>query len=290
MKLWIKIKPQYRVLILVFLFGSLCTSCVQLLELDRAQSQFNQAATIDNQLRFSPSSAISSSPEMYYNAAYSSVKKALQKSSELKQDKVLANAYVIEALSAWRLKKYNEARRAASDATQELESLEREDGILMPRDKALMKLVPTLIDIDVARAEMKAKLSESNLSFNQASAYFTENVFNADSTKVAKLEAHFNNLEEERTKTERDGNIDDDFPVYLLMAQLATLKNCTDGLDIIRRIAENENKLRLANEFSFAQRGNEDGKHGIIGKKKSLMILLEKRAPESVVSFWRNLF
>lgn len=290
MKVCIKIKPQYRGLVLIFLLGSLCTSCVQLLELDRAQSQFNQAATIDNQLRFNPSSVISSSPEMYYNAAYSSVKKALQKSSELKQDKVLANAYVIEALSAWRLKKYNEARRAASDATQELESLEREDGILMPRDKALMRLVPTLIDIDVTRAEMKAKLSESNLSFNQALAYFTENVFNADSTKVAKLEAHFNKLEEERTKTERDGNIDDDFPVYLLMAQMATLKNCTDGLDLIRNIAEKENKIRLSNEFSFAQRGKEDGKHGIAGKKKSLMALLEKRAPESVVSFWRNLF
>lgn len=290
MKLWIKMKPQFRGLILILLFGSLCTSCVQLLELDRAQNQFNQAATLDNQLRFNPSSVISSSPEMFYNSAYSSVKKALQKSSELKQDKVLANAYIIEALSAWRLKKYKEARRAASDASQELKNLEREDGIVMPRDKALMKILPILIDLDSTRAEMKNKLS-GTIAVDQSFTFYLENIYNADPAKNAKLEGLYNKLDEERILIEKDGNIDDDFSVYLLMAQLATLKNCSDGLELIRINGIKVGKGIIADDFFSAQMGKQvKDNPGVYGKKAILMALLKKRASEAVVTYWENLF
>lgn len=290
MKQSIKMKPQYRGLILFFLLGSLCTSCVQLLELDRAQSQFNQAATIENQLRFNPPGVVPSSPDMYYNSAYSTVKKALEKSSELKRDKVLANAYIIEALSAWRLKKYSEARRAASDAAKELENLEREDGIVMPRDKALMRLLPTLIDLDVTRVEMKSKLS-GTITVDQSFAFYLENVYNVDPAKTAKLEGLYNKLDEERTIIEKDGNIDDNFSLYLLSVQMTILKNCSDGLDLIRITGVKANKTGQAEEFFSTQMGKEViESNGVYGKKTILIKLLKNQISDAMLTYWKNLF
>ena len=278
----------------VLLCLTLATSCVNLMHLDRAQNQFNQGATIENQLRFNPQSDAPTSPSLYYNAAYSAVKKALENKADLEKDDVIANAYIIKALCEWKLKYFDEAEKTVKLAVSELDKLETKK-IKLPRDKALMQALPILITIDKGKQEIFAAMTATDISFETACRYYQDNVFNSDNAKNAKLENTIKELGKIQSNLMSMTSLDPDFSLYLIMAQLAALKTCSDGLEFIRRIALKDPTIRSGADTKSLTFSNEQriGIGGIDKLKKDLIDELKKHIGgeegKALAAYWGDL-
>jgi hypothetical protein len=263
----------------------LLSACGHLMHLDRAQNNFNQGATLENQLRFNPQSEVSTSPYLYYNMAYAELGKALKNKSALGKDDVLANAYTIKALCEWKLKMYSQAEKSADAALDEYLALERK-GMLMPRDKALMQALPFLMEIDKVKSHLYAFHAPDSLSYSAAQQHYLDYVYDSSPEKAAKLEAAVQKLNNIRTQLE--GN--EEMAVYLLLSQLAALKTWSDGLDFLRQSLGKDAALpreaqREAREFRTAQR-----EQHLNPLKEELLEALRKLLPKEqgapLVGYW----
>jgi len=145
----------YRITQQLFLFILLITiaSCAHVKLISQAQESFNGAASTENAALLGSSyesltqytNAISS-----YEIAYSISSKAIKNyPKKLKKDGLLGSAYSINALSAWKLGKFEEAVSLSNIALNELSG--------QPRDEALMKAIPGLIKADEAFTKLGAE-------------------------------------------------------------------------------------------------------------------------------------
>jgi uncharacterized protein with PIN domain len=270
---------------LILLASTLMLSaCGHLMHLDRAQNTFNQGATLENQLRFSPQSEVSSSPYLYYNMAYAELGKALKNKTALGKDDVLANAYTIKALCEWKLKMYSRAEKSADAALEEYLDMERK-GIAMPRDKALMQALPALMEIDKVKSHLFAFHAPDSLSYAAAQQHYQEYIHDSSPDKAAKLEAAIQRLGSVRAQLE-GGN--EEMVVYLVLSQLAALKTWSDGLDFLRQSLSKDPGLppgaqREAREFRTAQR-----EQHLTPLKDELLGTLRKLLPNDapLVLYW----
>jgi len=234
------------------------TGCAGLKDYQKAQNSFNQGATLEMNIRAKSVSTElpaspdlermfpaatppdpSSRPEAYYNGAYAQVNKALTKSSKLKSNDVLGEALTIKSLCEWKLKKYNEACETAKSAAAELD-MEQETAA---RDKVLMAALSGLVAIDLAHdtivkmrkllldtAENPDRMSpEQALAlYEQSKMHFEEFVFSRQISRNSIWQG-IQTLDDAKMKGESTHPIQR----YLLLSQLAGLKNWTDALDAI---------------------------------------------------------
>jgi len=251
---------QFFVAIALFVAA---TGCVALKEYKKAQDSFNLGANLEMKQRAASSATdlpaspdlevlfpttgqpdMSLKPASYYQNAYDQVSKALNTKDKLKSNDVLGEALAIKALAAWKLGKYEEARETAKAAGAELE-MEPDAGA---RDKALMAAMGGLIAIDLAhdtitkmnKILLDAAQKPENMNAEQAAAlyeqskmHFEQFVFSRQISRNS-LWQGIETIDEAKMKAEPTHDIQR----YLLMAQLAGLKNWTDALNAIDTAAK----------------------------------------------------
>ena len=121
--------------------------------LREAEQTFSRAAEMDNRERLEGSGAMAlagGAASGYRLAARMVSDLVVEKGSELKQDNLLCTAYLIEAMSLWRLGE----DAAAAEAAKQGEACAPAGAAqaAVPRDRALLHAVPGLIRIDQADA------------------------------------------------------------------------------------------------------------------------------------------
>lgn len=206
---------------------ALLSSCGHLIHLDRAQNNFNRGAVLENQLRFNPQVNVSTSPSTHYTLAYAELDKALNNKRGLSSDNVLSTAYTIKALCEWKLGLYGKAEKSASDALDELEKMEK-NGMRLPRDKALMKALPSLMEIGRMKDALYA-FHHSPPPFDSARTHCLEFIYNPDPDKTARLEMAIMKIAEIQATVASN----EELSAYFIMSQLAGLKTWSDTNDFL---------------------------------------------------------
>jgi len=144
----------WGILLAISLF--LLMGCVShIKDLRDVQDQFNNAATLENQMKMDPRkgdavtlTAITAS----YSMSLKSVSELIEnKQADLEKDKLLGVAYTIKALAAWRLGDFQMAEKTATTAI----NMDQKSKILLPRDRAMLGALRGLMKNDQAYLKMK---------------------------------------------------------------------------------------------------------------------------------------
>lgn len=273
-------------LLLLALAIILLSGCSHLLYLDSAMNHFNQGATLENQLRFQPDIGTSASPYMYYTMAYSDLNKALDKQiDDLRKDQVLGSAYTVKALCEWKLKMYDKALISADKAESEYIEMQKNSGIKMPRDMALMEALPALMEIEKAKDSLFDFRKKGEIPLEATRQYYLDSIFNPDES-MAVLEQAVQSLGLIQEKTASN----EDLSAYFLQSQLAGLKTWSDAIDLLRQKEKGlpEAARREAENFRKAQRDQflEPEKAKLLEK---LGELLPNEHGNSLVNYWKKI-
>ena len=134
-----------------------------------AQENFNEAATLDNELKLKVSDenfellSPESQVQIKYLTALNSIEKVLRgNASQLQQDGLLASAYTIKALSEWKVERYDASITTARNGLAALAKAKSAGMKAMPRDAAILTAIPGLIKADQAAAMVKAPQEQRN--------------------------------------------------------------------------------------------------------------------------------
>jgi hypothetical protein len=120
--------------------------------LREAEQTFSRAAELDNRERLdaTAAAAVAGGAASGYRVAEKLAGELIAgNSNELRQDNLLCTAYLIEALSLWRLGEQDAAVRVAEQGKDCAQAASRD---AVPRDRALLYAVPGLVRIDQANA------------------------------------------------------------------------------------------------------------------------------------------
>ena len=195
----LKWKSKVFVLLLVWIAVAACVSHVK--ELREAQSQFNQAASFENELQIDMEAGDAIAMSTMVTSSYQQTVKILsdlleRKRQPLQEDGLLGTAYTLKAYAEWRLGDYEEA---VATSTAALEAK------LFPRDLALITALRGLIKND------------------QAYYHMQERDYGYRDIKILLEEAL-----EDITKGLATAGKEENIRIYLLLSELIVLKNWTD--------------------------------------------------------------
>lgn len=275
-------------LMLVCFFFLFFSSCAHLVHLDRAQNAFNRGAEMENRIRFFSESGAPFSPTLLYNQAYAEVQKSLKQEDKLKSEHVLGNAYCIQALCEWKLKRYDEAEKSAEKALNAFLDLEEQHHIQMPRDKVIMETLPLIIQLEKIWAAAQLFHQPDNNTFESGKTHYLTYIHDSDANKEASLEQLLAQLEKHKQAQQYNEELFN----YLLLVQLTALKNWSNTLDMIRAAITEDASLRDraredAVQFLFKQK-EEDFKK----EKNRLLEELAKTIPTGkehpIYQFWNK--
>lgn len=189
-------------LAVILQFAACGVSHIQTLR--EAEQTFSRAAEMDNRERLdgAASMAAAGGAASGYRVAESMVSELIaKKGGELRQDNLLCTAFLIEAMSLWRLGEEDAAVRVAEQGKDCAQAASRDT---VPRDRALLYAVPALVRIDQANA----------LALNDTAG---EREFDREKTEIVRA---LTILEE------AEAMVSPDHPVrgYLMNARLAALR------------------------------------------------------------------
>lgn len=198
----LKISRLFLIISMVFVFSAGCVSHIT--ELREAQKEFNQAASLENQLRLAPFRSdaviIKGQADASYLLSLKILDNLLEKKKDaLVQDRLIGTAYTLKALAEWRLKRYSDALETANTVT------ENHKDSLFPRDRALIKALRGLIKNDQAYIHMMKR----DYSYEKI-LYLLRDAINDIQDAIA------------ITPSEHD------LRVYFIISELAVLKNWKD--------------------------------------------------------------
>jgi hypothetical protein len=138
---------------------TLVVGCASVNRLREAQESFNQAAALENELRFDAARqegsvqaqvAQNTTIQNGYASALLSLDKLEAKDVErLKQDKLWGNVLALKALTQWKLGLFDRAR----DTAREVQQVAADQ--VFPRDRALLLALPGLMKTDEAYAALQ---------------------------------------------------------------------------------------------------------------------------------------
>lgn len=161
-----------HVYILFFLFFVLIVfnSCAPYIKhYTAAQDYFNEAATLDNELKLKVSEenfdllSPESQVQIKYLTALNAIEKVLRgNANTLRQDGLLASAYTIKALSEWKTKRYDASIVTAREGLTVIKQGSDTGRKVTPRDEAVLRAIPGLIRADQAAALVKAPADQRN--------------------------------------------------------------------------------------------------------------------------------
>ena len=195
----LKSKKRFCVLLLLSFLIAACVSHVK--ELREAQSQFNQAASLENELQIAMEAGDAIAMSAMVNSSYRQTVKILSdlldtKRQPLQEDNLLGTAYTLKAYAEWRLGDYE---AAVTTSTAALEAK------LFPRDLALITALRGLIKNDQAYYHMQ----EKDYGYRDIKTLLEEAL-------------------EDITKGLATAGKEENIRIYLLLSELIVLKNWTD--------------------------------------------------------------
>ena len=172
-----------------------------------------------------------------YKSALEKLDKALQKKGALQESDVLGNALTVKALAAWKLKRYEEAESAATEAIELFKT--QEDN--SPRDEVLSQAVYGLITLDMVYDSTHQLIQSlrdqtntaSDLPKSKAMALFEdfqstyESTIHNDQANSRSLLNAFKNLDDVRAVSDPDKK---SICQFVLLSELTGLKNWYDAL------------------------------------------------------------
>jgi tetratricopeptide (TPR) repeat protein len=194
-----KSKCRFFILLLLSILITACVSHVK--ELREAQSQFNQAASLENELQFEMEASNAVAMSAMATSSYRQTVKILSdlldtKREPLQEDNLLGTAYTLKAYAQWRLGDYE---GAVNTSTEALETK------VFPRDLALIAALRGLIKNDQAYYHMQ----EKDYGYRDIKTLLQEAL-------------------EDITKGLAVASKEDNVRLYLLLSELIVLKNWTD--------------------------------------------------------------
>jgi tetratricopeptide (TPR) repeat protein len=195
----LKSKKRFCVLLLLSFLIAACVSHVK--ELREAQSQFNQAASLENELQIDMEAGDAIAVSSMVMSSYRQTVKILSdlldtKRQPLQEDNLLGTAYTLKAYAEWRLGDYE---AAVTTSTAALEAK------LFPRDLALITALRGLIKNDQAYYHMQ----EKDYAYRDIKRLLEEAL-------------------EDITKGLATAGKEENIRIYLLLSELIVLKNWTD--------------------------------------------------------------
>lgn len=223
-----------------FLLLILVSSCAHLNKLDLAQRNFSQGATIENNARLLQQ-PIAISPDAYYKLSYAAVKESLKKRSKLNEDGLLGNAYALQALCEWKLRKY---ALASSDAKIALTYLTDKDNpnALLTRDAAVMKSMDALINLELLSVAVFDSLKrEEAIDLATFEQFFTNQLWGNPTGEKGGLQKSFESINSVLQQVPRKHEVRS----YLVMSMLTGMKSWGDALHYLkdnRKKSDAENK------------------------------------------------
>jgi tetratricopeptide (TPR) repeat protein len=197
------------------LVTTLVVGCASVNRLREAQESFNQAAALENELRFDAARqegsvqaqlAQNTTIQNGYASALLSLDKLEAKDVErLKQDKLWGNVLALKALTQWKLGLFDRAR----DTAREVQQVGADQ--VFPRDRALLLALPGLMKTDEAYAALQRVPAEPTPE-QRASTLKNVQLLAADAGEA---------IDRGRGAVETTHPVQ----VYLLQARLAALRN-----------------------------------------------------------------
>jgi hypothetical protein len=204
----------YAALTLV-LVTTLVVGCASVNRLREAQESFNQAAALENELRFDAARqegsvqaqvAQNTTIQNGYASALLSLDKLEATDVErLKQDKLWGNVLALKALTQWKLGLFDRAR----DTAREVQQVGADQ--VFPRDRALLLALPGLLKTDEAFAALQRVPAEPTPE-QRASTLTNVQLLAADAGEA---------IDRGRGAVEATHPVQ----VYLIQARLAALRN-----------------------------------------------------------------
>jgi tetratricopeptide (TPR) repeat protein len=198
---YLPLKSKNKVFVLLLL-SILITACVShVKELREAQSQFNQAASLENELQIDMEAGDAIAMSTISTSSYRQTVKILSdlldsKRQAMEEDSLLGTAYTLKAYAEWRLGDY-EAAVTTSTAAMEAK--------MFPRDLALITALRGLIKNDQAYYHMQ----EKDYAYRDIKTLLQEAL-------------------EDITKGLATAGKEENIRIYLLLSELIVLKNWTD--------------------------------------------------------------
>jgi hypothetical protein len=221
--IWWKIAPVAAVICSLY-------ACADVDKLREAQTSFNEAATADTQSQLAAytSGGINAGDlAVRASAGYARTIAILNslkpdETNQLKTDKLLGSAQMLQALSYWRLQDYDSATRVAGGIDK---------SGLYPRDAAMSAALPGLIEISEANSDIYTgdpkdpfvTKDGKQCLFGPGTVPTGRKSLDAVDALLADAIAH---LDEVKAGVSRD----DPVYVYLLQATLAAYKNRSDAV------------------------------------------------------------
>ncbi|HKK78484.1 MAG TPA: hypothetical protein VJ933_02600 [Phaeodactylibacter sp.] len=120
-------------------------------------------------------------------AAYADIKRAMRQEKCLKDAGLLADAFLVSALSEFRLDLYGKADTSADYALTEYLDMEQRQVPFDQRKKWMARILPLQIAIEQMGKSLK-QIEDEAPDFSDALEYYEENIYNRDPDKPAKLQ------------------------------------------------------------------------------------------------------
>jgi len=218
------------------------TGCESARYIRSAQNHFNQAAQQENQLLAKSLAAYqagadasgTSSALTDYKMALSLVDRAIRENgAKLRQEKLLGTAYMIKAMSLWRISDLNGTPPDMLESPSAASSVEN-PVISSPERKELVVLIPT-IKRELADAQQPITLGTRDSVMLIALPGLLDHDRGRLVTSLNRADAYFASAYQVLGKAAAAAPADHPVHLYLVMAQLQTLNAWANAIDRLGR-------------------------------------------------------
>jgi hypothetical protein len=246
----------------VLVMGPAGCSIGHIQTLREAEETFSRAAERDNRERLDPNAPLASLGESatgYRVAAQMVSELVATQREELRRDNLLCTAYLIQAMSLWRLGEHDAAVQVAAQGRDCAPPAPATDTT--PRDRAVLYAIPALVRIDQANA-LVVNQTASEAEFDKAKSEIDRAV---------------------RILKEAQGMASRDHPVrgYLMTSKLAALR--------VWQVAITREKLVDPKRQEQLAAFNEQARHAWRDYRYFVTCQLDRAADPGIES-WRKLF
>jgi len=225
---WHPNPSQLLSLLVLTCFILVSNGCAEINHLRDAQSSFNEAAQLENQLKLEGGGMPTDSENLRenknlmkeaevragYSSAINSIDGLTQKEKQkLKEGKLWGVALTIKAMSYWRLGDYDKMETTA----HEINSISEEQ--VYARDRALLLALPGLRRVDEAHAKLNAPVDAES----------EEQKTELKKERLAAIERLIKNASDSFLKARQSVSEQHQVRAYLYQAELAGYKNLLDA-------------------------------------------------------------
>jgi hypothetical protein len=237
-----RITTKIFVLLIILFSFALATGCETARYIRSAQNHFNQAAQVENQLlakslasyQAGANASSTTSALSDYQMALSLADKAIGENREkLRQEKLLGTAYMIKAMSLWRISDLSGTPPDPLEATSS-ESSRDNPIVSSPERQELIALIPE-IERELADPQQPITLGTRDQVMLRALPGLLDHDRGRLANSMDRAEAFFSSSYKILGEAEGEAPSDHPVRIYIVMAQLQTLNAWTHAIDRLGR-------------------------------------------------------